>query len=66
MLVSHRVFQNTSLPLKNARLTPASRAASHVGALLAGPVLVVAGGQEELVVVRCSRYPGWATSTPLM
>ena len=28
MLGSHRVFQNTSLPLKNARLTPASRAAS--------------------------------------
>src|SRR5215210_2549669 len=28
MLFSHRVFQNTSLPLKNPRLTPASRAAS--------------------------------------
>ena len=28
MLVSQRVFQNISLPLKNARLTPASRAAS--------------------------------------
>ena len=28
MLFSQRVFQNTSLPLKNARLTPASRAAS--------------------------------------
>src|SRR5512144_100520 len=28
MLGSHRVFQYTSLPLKNARLTPASRAAS--------------------------------------
>ena len=28
MLVSQRVFQNTSLPLKKARLTPASRAAS--------------------------------------
>ena len=28
MLVSQRVFQNDSLPLKNARLTPASRAAS--------------------------------------
>ncbi len=28
MLGSHRVFQNTSFPLKNARLTPASRAAS--------------------------------------
>ncbi len=25
---SSRVFQNTSLPLKNARLTPAARAAS--------------------------------------
>ncbi len=28
MLVSQRVFQNTSLPLKNARCTPALRAAS--------------------------------------
>ena len=28
MLGSSRVFQNTSLPLKNARFTPASRAAS--------------------------------------
>ena len=28
MLFSQRVFQNTSLPLKKARLTPASRAAS--------------------------------------
>ena len=28
MLFSQRVFQKTSLPLKNARLTPASRAAS--------------------------------------
>ena len=27
-LFSHRVFQNDSLPLKKARLTPASRAAS--------------------------------------
>src|SRR3954470_10915898 len=27
-LGSHRVFQNTSFPLKKARLTPASRAAS--------------------------------------
>ena len=28
MLLSHRVFQKISLPLKNARLTPALRAAS--------------------------------------
>src|SRR5262245_1011477 len=28
VLVSHRVFQYTSLPVKKARLTPASRAAS--------------------------------------
>src|SRR5215217_6562120 len=28
MLASQRVFQNTSLPLKNARCTPAPRAAS--------------------------------------
>src|SRR5689334_25371248 len=28
VLFSQRVFQNTSLPLKNARFTPASRAAS--------------------------------------
>ena len=28
MLASQRVFQNTSLPLKKARFTPASRAAS--------------------------------------
>jgi len=35
MLGSHRVFQNTSFPEKNARFTPASRAAVTVGALLA-------------------------------
>jgi len=28
MALSQRVFQKTSLPLKNARFTPASRAAS--------------------------------------
>jgi hypothetical protein len=31
MLGSQRVFQYTSLPLKNARCTPASRAASTAG-----------------------------------
>ena len=42
MLGSQRVFQNTSLPLKNARLTPASRAASTLARCGARPVLVVA------------------------
>ena len=32
-LFSQRVFQNTSLPLKKARFTPASRARLDVGAL---------------------------------
>ncbi len=51
--VSQRVFQNTSLPLKNARFTPASRAASTLRALLARPVLVVADRQEHLVRRAC-------------
>src|SRR5512144_2660677 len=50
MLGSHRVFQYTSLPLKNARLTPASRAASTF-ALRPGPVLVVPDRDEHLVVL---------------
>ena len=51
MLGSHLVFQNTSFPLKNARFTPASRAASTFARCCAGPVLVVAGGQEDLVLL---------------
>ena len=50
MLGSQRVFQNISLPLKNARLTPASRAATNVRALPGRPVLVVAARHEDLVV----------------
>src|SRR5664279_162242 len=34
VLFSQRVFQNTSLPLKNARFTPASRAASTLARCL--------------------------------
>ena len=41
LLGCQRVFQNTSLPLKNARLTPASRAASTFVRSRARPVLVV-------------------------
>ena len=55
MLVSQRVFQNTSLPLKNARLTPAARAASTLVALAARPVLVVTDRQERLVLEQISR-----------
>ena len=50
MLVSQRVFQNTSLPLKNARFTPACAGRLDVAALLARPVLVVAHRQERLVL----------------
>ena len=50
MLSSQRVFQKTSLPLKKARSTPASRAASTLAALAAGPVLVVADREERLVL----------------
>ena len=50
MLVSQRVFQNISLPLKKARLTPASRAASTFARCVARPVLVVADRQEHLVL----------------
>ena len=50
MLVSQRVFQNTSLPLKKARWTPASRAASTLARCAARPVLVVADRQERLVL----------------
>ena len=50
MLFSQRVFQKISLPLKKARFTPASRAASTFARCAAGPVLVVADRQEDLVV----------------
>ena len=46
---AQRVFQNTSLPLKKARLSPASRAASTFSRWLPRPVLVVAAGDEGLV-----------------
>ena len=67
MLASHRVFQNTSLPLKNARLTPASRAASTFARCCARPVLVVADREEHLVFagVRSSRRDR-SVSTPVM
>ena len=57
MLFSQRVFQNTSLPLKNARCTPAARAASTFVALRAGPVLVVADGEEDLVFEHSAAAP---------
>ena len=49
-LAAHRVFQNISLPLKKARLTPALSAACTFARSFAGPVLVVAAGDEDLVV----------------
>ena len=52
-----RVFQNTSLPLKNARFTPASRAASTFARCCARPVLVVADRHEDLVVGRAATPP---------
>ncbi len=60
-LGSQRVFQKPSLPVKNARLTPASRAASIARALAGGPVLVVAAGDEQVVV--WSSWPRRCTST---
>ena len=57
MLGSQRVFQNTSLPLKNARCTPAARAASTLARCAAGPVLVVADGQEDLVLEDLAAAP---------
>ena len=50
MLFSQRVFQKTSLPLKNARCTPGVAGRLDVGALRARPVLVVADRQEDLVL----------------
>ena len=50
MLGSQRVFQNTSLPLKNARLTPCVARRLDVRPLLTRPVLVVTAGDEHLVV----------------
>ena len=51
-LGSQRVFQNISLPLKKARLTPASRAASTFARCVRRPVLVVAARDEHLVVLQ--------------
>ena len=50
MEFSHRVFQYISLPLKNARWTPAARAASTFARCGPDQVLVVADRQEDLVV----------------
>jgi hypothetical protein len=52
MLGSQRVFQKISLPLKKARRTPASRAASTAARCARRPVLVVAHRQEDAVVAQ--------------
>ena len=58
LLGPQRVFQKTSLPLKKARLTPASRAASTAAAFARRPVLVVAAGDEDFVVLQQFRVCG--------
>ena len=57
MLGSQRVFQKTSLPLKNARLTPGVARRLDVRALVAGPVLVVADRQEDVVLEQLGAAP---------
>ena len=58
MLGSHRVFQNTPFPLKNARLTPPAKAASTFVRCCPDQYLVVAGRHEDLVLLKDRRIAG--------
>ena len=64
MLVSQRVFQNTSLPLKNARCTPASRALSTF--LRCCPDQYSSCPTDTNVLWFRSRAPRRSVSTPLV
>ena len=50
MLFSQRVFQNISLPLKNARFDAGVAGRLDVGPLLARPVFVVTDREKDLVL----------------
>ena len=64
MLGSQRVFQNTSLPLKNARLTPASRAASTFARCSPDQYSSCPTDRKTLWLMQ-QRSPACATSRPL-
>ena len=57
MLGSHRVFQNTLVPAEEREIDPAGQGGLDIRPLLPGPVLVVAGRHEDLVLL-----DGWTHS----
>ena len=63
-LVLQRVFQNTSLPLKKARLTPVSRAASTLARWV--PLQYSSWPLERNIRWFLSRVPRVAVSRPEM
>ncbi len=64
MLALHRVFQKISLPLKNARFTPAARAASTLARWL--PDQYSSCPTDRYTLWLSSRLPRESTSAPLV
>ena len=62
-LGAHRVFQHIRLPAKNARLTPAFRAAVTLARSPGVPVLGVPDCHEYLVLLE-HRRTAWARPRP--
>ena len=54
------------VPAEEGQVHPRVAGGRDVRALLAGPVLVVAGGHEDLVLLDDGAAPGWDMSTPLV
>ena len=66
MLGSDRVFQNTSLPLKNARFTPLSRAASTLARCCPDQYSSCPTDRNDLVVGQQRTRGDVPTSMPLV
>ena len=66
MLGSHRVFQNTSFPLKKARFTPASRAAVTFARCWPDQYSSWPVDMKTLCCSMMDAAPGWDMSRPLV
>ena len=66
MLGSNRVFQNTSFPLKNARFTPASRAALTFARCWPDQYSSWPADMNILCCSMMDAAPDWDMSTPLV
>ena len=66
MLGAHLVFQNTSFPVKNARFTPASRAAVTLARCWPDQYSSWPAVRKILCCSMMDAAPGWDMSTPLV